>query len=79
MNIREKTWEELKELDLSYVRNILSSIENDIEYDEWFGGWCIGERPISEYLFEEETLYLNPKELEGYIEEIIEDEMKIKR
>ena len=38
-----------------------------------------GEEPIRDYLYYYEDTYLNPKELEGYIDEIIEDEMKMER
>ena len=77
MKIEEKTYEELLELDIKYIKKVLEENKNDITYDTFFGGWCFGEEPIRDYLYYNEDTYLNPKELEGYIDEIIEDEIKI--
>lgn len=79
-NIKTQTWEQLLELDLKYIKNILEKNKESINYDDWTGAWCFdnGEE-IADYLYFYENTYLNPKELTGYIEEIIEDEMKMKR
>lgn len=86
MNIRgdnmicdETTFKEILEQDIEYMRNVIYTLKNNLEYDEFFGGWSIGETPLVEYFYENENTILNPKELEGYMEEIIEDELKLKR
>ena len=79
MDLEKLSYKAVLDMDIKYIRNVLKTLAENIEYDEFFGGWCIGDQPLREYFFEEEDTYLNPKELEGYMEEIIEDEMGLKR
>lgn len=79
MNLENMTYKEVREKDIEYIRNVIIQLAHRLEYDEWFGGWCLGEEPLVDYFYNNETTYLNPKELEGYMEEIIEDEMGLKR
>ena len=79
MDYDKATFKEVLEQDIIYIRNVIYELKNKITYDEYFGGWCIGETPLRDYIYEEENTILNPKELEGYMEEIIEDELKLKK
>lgn len=74
-----RTFEEILENDIKYIENVLIREKDRLEYDDWFGGWCIGETPFIDFLYEEENTILNPKELEGYAEEIIEDKLGLKK
>ena len=79
MNFETATYKEIRNKDIEYIRSVIIQLAHRLEYDEWFGGWCLGEEPLVDYFYNNETTYLNPKELEGYMEEIIEDEMGLKR
>ena len=79
MNLENMTYKEVREKDIEYIKNVIMQLAHRLEYDEWFGGWCLGEEPLVDYFYNNETTYLNPKELEGYMEEIIEDEIGLKR
>lgn len=79
MNFETATYKEVRDKDIEYIRNVIMQLAHRLEYDEWFGGWCLGEEPLVDYFYNNETTYLNPKELEGYMEEIIEDEIGLKR
>ena len=79
MNFENMTFEEIKQNDVDYIRDVLVNLKDKLEYDEYFGGWCIGEVPLRDYIYEEENTILNPKELECEMEIIIEDEFKIKK
>lgn len=79
MNFETATYKEIRNKDIEYIRSVIMQLAHRLEYDEWFGGWCLGEEPLVDYFYNNETTYLNPKELEGYMEEIIEDEMGLKR
>lgn len=77
---RNKTYNELLEDDIKYIREVLQRLKNDITWDEDYYGWLLQEeKPLTEYLFEEENTIINPKELEGEIDNIIENELKIKK
>ena len=69
----------LRQEDYRYIEKVLEEHKDKLNYDVDFAGWCIGESTVREYLFEEENTYLNPKELGEVIEEIIEDNLKLKR
>lgn len=77
MDYKNASFKEVREQDVEYLRNVIKKIADKIEYDEYFGGWSIGETPLRDYIYEEENTILNPKELEGFMEEIIEDELNI--
>lgn len=79
MNLENMTYKEVRNRDIQYIENVLQKIKDRLEYDEWFGGWCIGEESLIDYFYNEETTYLNPKELEGEMEDIIENKLKVKK
>lgn len=73
MNYDKATFKEVQKQDIQYLKEIIQREWDKIEYDEYFGGYCIGETPLRDYIYEEENTILNPKELEGYMEDIIEE------
>lgn len=79
MDYNTASFREVEKQDVEYIRKVINKLKDDLEYDEWFGGWCLGEQALVDYFYEEENTILNPKELEGYMEEIIEDELKLKK
>lgn len=78
-NMKDIAFYILEKEDYKYIEKVLKEHKNELNYDIDFAGWYIGESPVREYLFEEENTYLNPKELGEIIEEIIEDNLKLKR
>ena len=79
MNYDKATFKEVVEQDIAYMRAVIYDLKDKITYDEYFGGWCIGETPLRDYFYEEENTILNPKELEGYMEDIIQYELELKK
>ena len=81
MNYNTASFKDVEKEDINYIRNVLFSLKDNLSYDkDFYGGWVLNnERPLVEYFFEEENTILNPKELEGYMEEIIENELKLKK
>lgn len=74
------SFKEVEQQDIEYIRGVLNKLKDDLSFDEDYYGWLLGgEKPLTEYFFEEENTILNPKELEGYMEDIIEKELKIKK
>ena len=65
----------LKQADYKYIKNVLKNNKHQLFYDTDFGEWTIEDKNIIDYFFEEENTYLNPKELKGFIEEIIDNEI----
>ena len=80
MNYETATFKEVKEQDIKTIRKILKTLKKDLFFDENYYGWLLwGEKPLDEWFFEEGYCILNPKELVGYMEDIIENELKLKR
>ena len=77
MNYEKATFKEVEKQDIEYLREILNREKEGLNYDEDYAGWFMDDEPLEMFLFMEENTILNPKELMGYAEEIIEDEMKI--
>ena len=77
--MKAKTIGQALKQDIEYMREVIVREMDKLEYDEYFGGWCIGETPLRDWFYEEENTLFNPKELEGYMEQIIEDELNLKR
>lgn len=65
----------LKREDKKYIKKILKEQRNEITYDCEYQGWCIGDKYTPNYFFNCENTYLNPKELESVIDEVIEEEI----
>ena len=61
--------------DIEIIRQVLNNIpKEDLVFDEDYCGWLLwGEKPLDEWFFEEGYCILNPKELLGYMEDIIEE------
>ena len=81
MNYNTATFKEVEQQDIECIRNVLKNIpKKDLIFNEDYYGWLLwGEKPLDEWFFEEGYCILNPKELVGYMEDIIENELKIKR
>ena len=79
MNYEKASFKEVEKEDIKYLRKILNKNKNELRYDEEYAGWFMYDEPLEMFLFMEENTILNPKELMGYAEEIIEDELKIKK
>ena len=69
----------LKREDYKYITKVLKEHKHQLNYDTDYAGWYIENKTLEEYLFEEENTYLNPKELGEVIEDVIENELKLKR
>ena len=78
-NISKMTFEELIKLDLEHCKKILEEKQNLINYDKDAEAWYIYDEEIIDYLWYEDNTIIHPKELIGYIEEYIEDVMKISK
>lgn len=71
----EKAIKTLKKTDYEYIKKVLKREQNKLIYDLDFEGWFIGDKDVRDFFYTEENTYLNPKELEGFINEIIEEEI----
>ena len=67
--------EVLKKADYEYILKILINNQGVLRYDTDSYCWFILDTNIMDYLYEEHNTYLNPKELEGFIEDIIDNEI----
>lgn len=67
----------LKESDKEYIRKVLKREKNSLEYDSEYEGWTRNGEYLVNYLFKHENTYLNPKELESTIDELMEDILPI--
>lgn len=75
----EKTFKEILEEDMEYCKKLLKENIRLIHYDKDAQAWFINETEIVDELWYEYNTTINPKELIGYIEEFIEDELKISK
>ena len=73
----EKAINILKESDKEYIKKVLKREKNSLEYDSEYGGWTRDGEYLVNYLFEHENTYLNPKELESTIDELMEEILPI--
>ena len=71
----KKAIETLKKADYKYIEKVLKREKSKISYDFDYCGWTIQGEYGVDFLYENESTYLNPKELESAIDEIIEDEI----
>lgn len=67
----------LKESDKEYIRKVLKREKYSLEYDSEYGGWVKDGEYLVNYLFNHENTYLNPKELESTIDELMEEILPI--
>ena len=67
----------LKESDREYIRKVLEREKNSLEYDSEYQGWVRNGEYLVNYLFNHENTYLNPKELESTIDELMEEILPI--
>lgn len=73
-----KTLKEIREIDLKIVKErLLEPNREYLNYDDIAGAWFIGDTEVVDELWYDCYTILHPKEIIGYIEEIIEDEMEI--
>lgn len=77
MDYDKISFREVEKKDIEYLRKVLDREKDKIVNDSDYGGWCIGTEYAVDYLYNNENTILNPKELEGWIDEIIEDELEI--
>ena len=73
----EQAFKVLKEFDREYIRKILKREKNSLEYDSEYEGWTRDGEYLVDYLFKNENTYLNPKELESTIDELMEEILPI--
>lgn len=67
--------ETLKKADYEYIKEVLQREKNQLDYDSEYDGWSIGNEYAVDFFYKNENTYLNPKELESFIETIIEEEI----
>lgn len=79
MTYKNLNFECIKKEDIKYIRDILKRKKDLLSWDEEYAGWFLLDEPIEMYLFMEENTILNPKELMGDVENIIENEMRIEK
>lgn len=73
------TLKEVKQMDIEYLKKVLSRIKYDLEWNSDYAGWTYkSEKTIVDYIYEEENTILNPKELEGEIDKLIENYLNFK-
>ena len=68
------TYKELLKKDLKYIKNVFKeNIDNLIYDEEWESYLLWGEKPLDEWFFEDGDTILNPKDLTGYMNEMIDN------
>lgn len=73
------TLKEIRDLDLAIIKDWLEENRDDLSYDTYSESWFIGDEEIVDALYYDVYSIIHPKEIINYVEEIIEDEMEIKR
>lgn len=71
----EKAFEILKQADYKYIKEVLKREKNQLDYNSEYDGWLIGNKYAVDFFYNNENTYLNPKELESFIDTIIEEEI----
>ena len=79
MDYDKVSFREVEENDIKRIKIILRFYKDKLNYDEEYMGWCIGSERIVDFLYENNETVINPKELEGFIDEFIEEELKIEK
>ena len=77
MQFDDMTLKEIRELDLENCRKMLNDCKDLLHYDNDAGAWFIDDTEVVDELWYDCYTIIHPKEIIGYVEEIIEDEMKI--
>lgn len=77
MNFDEMTLKEIREMDLKNCRKFLEENKDLLHYDKESEAWFIDDNEIVDELYYDIYTIIHPKEIIGYVEEIIENEMKI--
>ena len=77
MNYEEMTLKEIRKIDLKNVRKMLNECKDLLHYDYDSEAWFINDTEVVDELYYDIYTIIHPKEIIGYVEEIIEDEMKI--
>lgn len=73
------TLKEIREIDLENCRKFLNEYKDELYYDKDAMSWYIDGEEVVDILWYDIYTIIHPKEIIGYVEEIIEDEMKIKK
>ena len=71
----QEALEILRQEDKKYLTKVLKRKRHLLTYDFDFCGWFIGDKPARDFIYNYDNTWLNPKELEGTIDEIIEEEI----
>lgn len=80
MNFEEMKMKEIIKIDVENVaKEILEPNRKLLEYDEDACAWFINGEEVVDLLWYDCYTIIHPKEIIGYIEEYIEDVMKIER
>ena len=77
MNFDEMKLKEIRKIDLENCRKMLQKNKNELHYEIESESWFIDDTELVDELYYDCYTIIHPKEIIGYIEEIIEDEMKI--
>lgn len=78
-SIEQKTYKEILEEDMEYCKKLIQENIRLIHYDKDAQAWFINGTEIVDELWYEYNTTIHPKELIGYIEEYIEDDLKISK
>lgn len=79
MDLDDMTLKQIRRMDLRIIKSWLERNKEYISYDEVAGAWCIDGVEIVDELYYDVYSILHPKEIIGYVEEIIEDELEIEK
>lgn len=77
MDFDKMTLKEVRDVDLEIVKDFLKEKIDDLWYNDEHTSWFIDDTELVDELYYDNYTILHPKEIIGYVEEIIEDEMKI--
>lgn len=77
MKFDNMTLKEIREIDLKNCRKMLNESKDLLHYDNEAGAWFIDDTEVVDELWYDCYTIIHPKEIIGYVEDIIEKEMKI--
>lgn len=78
-SFEQKTYKEILEKDMEYCKKLIDENIRLIHYDKDAQAWFINGTEIVDELWYEYNTIIHPKELIGYIEKYIEDDLKISK
>lgn len=73
------TLKQIREMDLNVVRDFLNDNKEFLSYNKDSQAWFIEDTEVVDELYYDIYTIIHPKEIIGYVEDIIENEMGLRK